>query len=243
MCQSLCFPDSVWQMLAAATLFFTTLYWVGALITLALIAVCKRIGWGRVLDTRPLPATQIRQEIQRSTVSILLFGVGSFVPWFLVQQGYANLSDNPPIWKIILEIIILFFWNEIHFYACHRLLHTRPLRRFHTDHHRSVIPTPFATYSFHPVEALLLGSVPLLPMMVWDFSLFALLSLPVFSIVLNNLGHSNYEFSHQLTASRRHHLHHAYYHGNYGFLLSFCDKWAGTAIDENHVPKRRQPEK
>src|SRR5690606_12989108 len=127
-------------------------------------------------------------------------------------------------------------WNELHFYISHRLLHTPWLRRFHATHHRSHIATPFSTYAFHPVEALMLGSVPLLPMLAHDFSFFALASLPVMSIALNTLGHSNYEFSSTapargwLDASRRHHLHHACYHGNYGFLLSVFDRLLGTAL-------------
>ncbi|HYM85768.1 MAG TPA: sterol desaturase family protein, partial [Pseudoxanthomonas sp.] len=58
----------------------------------------------------------------------------------------------------------------------------------------------------------------------------------IFSVMLNNLGHSNYEASRHapargwLGASRRHHLHHACYQGNYGFLLDIFDRWAGTVL-------------
>lgn len=82
----------------------------------------------------------------------------------------------------------------------------------------------------------MLGSVPLLPMLLHDFSLVALAALPVMSIVLNNLGHANYEFSAHApargwrAASRRHHLHHACYHGNYGFLLDVFDRVAGSVL-------------
>ena len=82
----------------------------------------------------------------------------------------------------------------------------------------------------------MLGSVPLVPMLLHDFSFAALVSLPVLSIVLNNLGHANYEFSRTApatgwrAASRRHHLHHACYQGNYGFLLDVFDRWAGSAL-------------
>ena len=91
--------------------------------------------------------------------------------------------------------------------------------------------TPFSTYSFHPLEAVLLGNVILLPMLLHDFSFAALLSLPVMSLLLNNLGHSNYDFApaaghdHWLSASRRHHLHHIRYHGNYG--RDALTDWAG----------------
>jgi sterol desaturase/sphingolipid hydroxylase (fatty acid hydroxylase superfamily) len=82
----------------------------------------------------------------------------------------------------------------------------------------------------------MLGSVPLVPMLLHDFSFAALLCLPILSIALNNLGHSNYEASRLapargwLGASRRHHLHHACYHGNYGFLLDVFDRVFGSVL-------------
>ncbi|WP_228076726.1 sterol desaturase family protein [Novilysobacter ciconiae] len=194
------------------------------------------MGLGRVLDQRPLRPGQLRREIAESCGSILLFGFGALVPWWLLRSGLAGLATQTSAPRIGIEFAALFLWNELHFYLCHRLLHTRPLRRFHAHHHRSLTPTPFSTYAFHPVEALLLGSVPILPMLVHDFSPIALFGLPVMSIVLNNLGHANYEFSRRapaggpLAASRRHHLHHAVYHGNYGFLLDVFDRLAGTTI-------------
>ena len=193
-------------------------------------------GIGRRLDPRPLPSGQLRREFGASASSILIFGTGLVVPWAMLQLGWAQLAREPSIGRVLIEIFVLFLWNELHFYVNHRVLHTPWLRRFHGMHHRSHIATPFSTYAFHPVEAVMLGSVPLIPMLLHDFSFVALGSLPILSIVLNNLGHANYEASRAapargwLGASRRHHLHHACYHGNYGFLLEVFDRWAGTVI-------------
>ena len=157
-----------------------------------------------------------------------------------------KLAQDPSLTRIALETVALFFWNELHFYASHRLLHTKWLRRFHGAHHQSHTATPFSTYALHPVEAALLGSVPLLPMLLHEFSLQALAALTVLSIALNNLGHSNYEFSARApargwrAASRRHHLHHACYHGNYGFLLGVFDRVAGTLLPID-AANARQP--
>ena len=217
--------------------FFAVLYFGAGVLTWSLThALLPRLGYGRLIDPRALAAGQLRRELGWSSVSILVFGVGLVFPWGLLQLGWARFAVDPSGWRIAIEIVVLFVWNEAHFYVNHRLLHTRWLKRFHADHHRSHVATPFSTYSFHPVEALMLGSVPLLPMLVHDFSFAALASLPVMSIALNNLGHSNYEFSRTAPAhgwrgaSRRHHLHHACYHGNYGFLLGMFDHWFGTAL-------------
>ncbi len=228
---------AAWQVVIAGTLYFALLYFVCGGFTWWLTRhVLPAIGFGRPLDPRPLRPGQVRREIAQSCISILIFGVGVLLPWWLLRQGWAGLAVNPSAMRIAIEIGVLFVWNELHFYLNHRLLHTKWLKRFHTDHHRSVTPTPFSTYAFHPVEALMLGSVPIIPMLLHDFSLVALLSLPLMSIVLNNLGHGNYEFTARapargpLAASRRHHLHHALYHGNYGFLLDVFDRIAGIRI-------------
>lgn len=231
-----------WQIAGWGLLYFAVLYFATGALTYWLTRhALPRIGYGRILDLTPLPAGQLAREIKLSSVSVVIFGVGVLLPWWLLKSGIAQLAVAPSWWQILLEVIALFFWNEFHFYACHRLLHTRWLKRFHVHHHRSRAPTPFSTYSFHPVEALMLGSVPLIPMLIHDFSLIALLSLPVMSIVLNNLGHANYEFSANApapgwrAASRKHQLHHAHYHGNYGFLLDWFDRIAGTTLPSSSV--------
>ncbi|MEZ0470655.1 sterol desaturase family protein [Luteimonas salinilitoris] len=197
------------------------------------------VGLGRRIDPRPLRPGQMRGEIASSLVSVAIFGLGSLLPWWFLQQGWARLAQDPGPLRVLAEAAVLLVWNDIHFYVNHRLLHTRPLRRYHQQHHRSLVTTPFATYSFHPLEAALLGNVILLPMLLHDFSFAALLSLPVLSLLLNNLGHSNYDYApgvgpdHWLAASRRHHLHHACYHGNYGFLFNFMDRWCGTRLPDD----------
>jgi len=227
---------SPWQVVLAGVLWFSALYFGFALLTCAFARLLLRAGYGRVLDARPLPRGQLRREIGESLVAIAVFAIGMLVPWGMLRLGWARLAHDPSSTRIALETVPLFFWNELHFYANHRLLHTRWLRRFHGAHHQSHTATPFSTYALHPVEASMLGSVPLLPMLAHDFSLQALTALTVLSIALNNLGHSNYEFSAHApapgwrAASRRHHLHHACYHGNYGFLLGIFDRLAGTLL-------------
>ena len=158
------------------------------------------------------------------------------VPWGFLQLGWAHLTPTASAGRIALEIFALLIWNDVHFWINHRLLHTRWFKRFHGDHHRSVVVTPWSTYSFHPVEAMMLGNVILLPMVLHDFAFWSLASVPVFSIFLNAVGHANYEFfpkvgpRHPLAASRRHHLHHARPAGNYGFALAFMDQIMGTKV-------------
>lgn len=200
---------------------------------------------GSVLDPRPLPAGQLRREFGLSALTILLFGIGMVFPWGLLQLGWAKLAVAPSAGRIAVEILVMVIWNEIHFYASHWLLHTRWLRRFHVPHHRSIVTTPWATYALHPVEAMMLGNVLLIPMLLHDFSFAALLATPLFSLFFNNIGHSNYDFLPDadrdrwwLNGARRHHLHHACYHGNYGFMFPFMDRLFGTALPPDAADAR-----
>ena len=238
------------EVMAVGVVFFAALYLLsGSMAWWLSHRLLPALGIGRRLDVRALPPHQLRRELGASAVSVLIFGIGLIVPWGLLRLGWARFAVDPPVWRVLAEVRLLFFWNELHFYVSHRLLHTRRLRRFHGMHHQSHIATPFSTYAFHPVEAMLLGSVPLIPMLLHDFSFAALLSLPIFSVMLNNLGHSNYEASRSapargwLGASRRHHLHHACYHGNYGFLLEVFDRWAGTVLPLDAADARHRDQR
>jgi len=84
----------------------------------------------------------------------------------------------------------------------------------------------------------MLGNVLLLPMAVHDFSVQALVALPLVSLWFNSIGHVNWDpwprlgVGHPLTSGRRHALHHARFNGNYGFLFPVVDAWMGTALED-----------
>lgn len=202
-----------------------------------------RMHIGITLDPRPLAKGQLQRELLLSACSIMIFGVGMIFPWGLLQLGWASLAINPSGLQIALEIFALIIWNEIHFYINHWLLHTRWLRQFHLPHHRSVVTTPWSTYAFHPVEAAMLGNVILLPMLVHDFSVYALFCVPLFSLLFNSIGHSNFDFNPRaprviFNGARRHHLHHACFHGNYGFMFPFMDWIFKTALPADAADKQ-----
>lgn len=194
-----------------------------------------RLGIGGIVDRRPLRDGQIGREISRSMVSILIFGAYGVVTFGAWRSGIVKIDFTAKWGQIAGDIAILLVWNELHFYGMHRLLHTRWLyRHVHRVHHESVVPTPFSTYSFHWVEAALLGSVMILPMLLFHFNVIALLALPVLSVAFNSIGHANYnvfaKHPEMHSASREHSMHHLRVSGNYGFYLPFLDQWARTRL-------------
>src|SRR5687767_12957124 len=141
---------SVLQVMCWGLIFFGGIYLgFGALNWLLTRRVLPALGIGRVLDPRPLQPGQLRRELAQSGVSVLVFGLGMVFPWGLLQLGWARLDADAGWRQVAAEVLVLAIWNDVHFWLNHRLLHTRWLRRFHGPHHRSVVTTPWATYSFH----------------------------------------------------------------------------------------------
>ena len=229
-------------LMAWATGYFLLLY-LGFGSAVALLARALQ----RPLAGEPIKPAQYTRELANSARSIALFGSGIVVPWGLVQLGAAGITYDASVSRIAAEVLMLVIWNDLHFYGMHRLLHTRLFKPAHATHHKSIVASPYAAYSMSTAEALLLGSVMPMAMLVHDFSVESLLLLPAWSITINTLAHSNCDLfpwaknGSILHFVRRHQTHHSRYHCNFGFFFSQLDRWFGTASSPspaklNHTP-------
>lgn len=215
--------------MAASMAFFLLIYF-GFAVPVWLLA--RRID--RPIETRPLAAGQVRVEILNSLRSIVLFGVGMGFTWLAYRLGWVGLDLGASGLKILLEMLFMVVWNDLYTYGVHRFLHVK-LKKTHVTHHKSVTATPFTAYSMSSLEALLLGAVMPAAMLLHDFSPAALLFLPLWSIFINTLSHSNCDFfpgaaeGSLLGFIRHHQMHHSRYHDNFGFFFSQLDAWLGTS--------------
>lgn len=218
--------------------FFTFLYFSGT--TIATVILRWLINRGKVHPIQQaIRKGQVRQEIFRSMLSILVFSIQAIpIPW-LIKKGYFAVEfDNA--WHCLWEIPLLFIWNEVHFYGVHWLLHRKWLfKNVHYVHHQAKEPTVFSVFSFHWVEAFLLGTVIFVPLALHQFHILSILSLPIMSIALNLLGHCNHEFDsnknhkHPSRFVFRHTMHHKWSQGNFGFMLPFFDRLFKTALSKD----------
>lgn len=67
--------------------------------------------------------SQIRFEMKYSLQSILIFGFSVLPIAFLVRLGWISLLPDT-VWNISMGLVILFVWNEFHFFVIHRWMHT-----------------------------------------------------------------------------------------------------------------------
>jgi Delta7-sterol 5-desaturase len=149
-------------------------------------------------------------------------------------------------WWLFLSLPLMLLWHDFYFYWTHRLLH-RPwwLRHVHGVHHRSRSPSPWAAYSFHPVEALINGMVTPLALAAVPLHWSVMLAFAMHQIFRNAWGHAAVEtmprgFARhwlwgRLTTTTHHHLHHETAKGNYGLWFTWWDRWCGTERSDYHA--------
>ncbi|WP_339923914.1 sterol desaturase family protein [uncultured Cyclobacterium sp.] len=209
--------------------YFLVLYFgVGSLF----LAVCKYLESHNLLHKiRPeiVSRSQVIFEIKHSLKSIVVFGFSIIPVIYFVRLSIIELLPNTWL-TVLLGLIALTLWNEVHFYLVHRLMHQKfMMKKVHCIHHKSHVPTVFSVYSFHWVEAFLLSTVPLTILPFMPFAILAVFIFPLISILLNFAGHCNYRFGNGTGNGWEHfgtyhNEHHSRGRKNYGFALNFLDK-------------------
>ncbi|KAJ4475638.1 fatty acid hydroxylase [Lentinula aciculospora] len=188
---------------------------------------------------------QVKLEIQTSLKAFPVMTLLT-VPWFLGEvrgwsQLYTNVDDmhigllgNLGGWGSWVYMVFSAVWflvfTDYCIYWVHRLLH-HPLlyKPLHKPHHKWIIPTPFASHAFHPVDGYL-QSVPY-HLFVVLFPMHRLLFLGLF-VAVNFwaifIHDSDMITGHPLekiiNGPAHHTLHHIYYTVNYGQYFTWADR-------------------
>ncbi len=187
----------------------------------------------------------IREIFYSLQTTVIWAGVGYTVmktPLIKYTQYYENLSDYP-LWWIPVSIILAMAIDDTYYYWMHRTLHHPKLfKRIHLLHHKSVNPTPWASYSFHFFEAFLEVMVFPLILLLIPMHSIALILLILIGLALNVYGHLGFEiapkwFRHSflfelISTSTFHNMHHSKFNGNYGLYIRFWDRIMETEHPE-----------
>ena len=209
-------------------LYFSFLYFGIASIFLG---VCKKLHAHQILQKIILKEVfqkQIQFEMKHSLKSIIIFGFSIIPLIYLIRIGKVTLLPNT-FFNVLIGLIILNLWNEVHFFIIHRIMHLHFfMKSVHYIHHQSKVPTVYSVYSFHWLEALLLSTVPLTIIPFLSFSFLSIAIYPITSILINYSGHCNYRFGNGSGKSwylfgTHHNEHHNKFKNNYGFLLAIFD--------------------
>lgn len=223
-------------------------YLVLSAIVYFIFYVWKRRAWLylKIQQRFPTP-TDYQREIGYSALTSLIFGV---VAWLCLGTSfveytkfYADIDQYGVAW-LVLSIPLTLLIHDAYFYWIHRFMHWPPMYRLmHLTHHRSVNPSPWAAFAFHPLEAVAeAGIIPIL-LLLLPLHPISFLGFVTFMLLFNIYGHLGYElFSRKiyhhpigkwLNSSVYHNLHHEKFHGNYGLYFTFWDRFCGTLREDS----------
>jgi lathosterol oxidase len=204
--------------------------------------IFKKRWWQRKIIQKAPTGADVRREMKWSVLTAFIYGLvgvatilaGKVWGW----QMYRKIESHGWGW-FVASIGIAIIVHDTWFYWTHRLMHHRRLfKLFHRVHHESTNPTPWAAYSFAPLEAavqacifpLLVFTVPMHPLAFFAFM--------IWQIVFNVLGHTGYEYFPKwmmsswlgkvLNTPTNHVQHHEKMRGNYGLYFNVWDRLMGT---------------
>ncbi|CAG8165805.1 unnamed protein product [Penicillium salamii] len=178
---------------------------------------------------------QIKLEINQGISAIPTITLLT-VPFFLAEiRGWSKLYDftsQSPFWGYtLLQYPLFICFTDSGIYWIHRGLH-HPLvyRWLHKPHHKWAVPTPFASYAFHPLDGWS-QSLPyhIFPM-IFPLQKVAYLGLFVFVTMWTVLIHDAEYLptSEIINGASCHTMHHLYFNYNYGQFTTAWDRLGGT---------------
>ncbi|KAI7873907.1 hypothetical protein K492DRAFT_211874 [Lichtheimia hyalospora FSU 10163] len=179
---------------------------------------------------------QVRLEIDCAVKAVPGFALLT-VPWFWGEvKGYSKLYDGMPSttyeWLYFLASMPLFlFFTDCGIYLVHRALHSKLLyKHLHKPHHKWIVPTPFASHAFHPLDGYF-QSVPyhlyvyLFPMQKWQY-IFMFVFVNCWTVMIHD---GNFISRSTVINTTAHHtVHHLYFNYNYGQYFTFWDRLGGS---------------
>lgn len=222
-------------------------YLIAGLAVSGLILLLGRWAETRRIQARKPGVADRRREFANSLRTIMVIAATGALILLLARAGLIDVTRTlPPLWLGLAEFVAIVVAHDAYFYWMHRGLHSRAMfLRAHATHHQSRTPTPWAAYSFAPLEAVFEAAflpIFLLAVPVHGVTIFAFL---VHQIGRNALGHSGHELMpsgftrHWLgrwfTTTTHHDLHHSGVRHNFGLYFTWWDRMMGTEHPDYHA--------
>ena len=195
----------------------------------------------RKIQAREATFADKRREVLQSLQSALVYVVATgFIIWGVDTGVLHRFLGSYGMAGDLALIAAMIVAHDAYFYWAHRTMHhPRLFKFFHSAHHRSITPTPWAAYSFAVPEAVVM--VLFVPLWLFfvatpGWVIFVWLN---FQIIRNAMGHAGFEFfprwwldsplTRWVNTTTHHDLHHnGSFNHNYGLYFTWWDKWMGT---------------
>ncbi|KAG0300843.1 c-5 sterol desaturase [Dissophora globulifera] len=188
------------------------------------------------------PTSAIQQSIAAAVVSATGVNATAAAAAASAAKTAARAAKFGPLapliepfmdgWGYVAVSVVLFlFFTDFGIYWIHRFLH-HPLvyKRIHKPHHKWIVPTPFSSHAFHPVDGYLQSTpyhifVFLVPMQKYIY-LGMFMFVNFWSVLIHD---GEYLVSGAVVNSAAHHaVHHLYFNYNYGQYWTLWDRIGGS---------------
>ncbi len=204
----------------------------------------------RLINGKKPNNAKIYSEIRYSIGTIVIIAIIGVGNKWAFEAGYFEMyfDIEERGWLYFLfSIGIMILFHDTYFYWTHRAMHHPWLfKKVHKVHHLSHNPSPWAAYSFHPIEATI--NTLFLPaiFIILPVHLTAIIVVLIFMILRNVWGHLGYELlpkgfiTNKLfnwnNSTTHHHLHHNHPNSNFGLYFTWWDDLMGTT-NKNYKDK------
>ncbi|EST09609.1 Fatty acid hydroxylase [Kalmanozyma brasiliensis GHG001] len=180
---------------------------------------------------------QVRLEIESSMRAFLPLDFLT-VPWFVLEvRGHSKLYENISDYGwgyALLSVPLFLLFTDFLIYWVHRLEHhPRLYKHVHKPHHKWLVPTPWASHAFHPLD----GYAQSLPYHIFPFvfplhrvvSICLFVFVNLWSILIHDSDMiCNSPLEKIINGPSHHTLHHLFFTCNYGQYFTFCDRAGGS---------------
>lgn len=186
---------------------------------------------------------EIKQTMESMPIMSLLTA-----PFLVAEvRGYAKLYDSfsdEPFWGYsFIQFPLFIAFTDLCIYWIHRGLH-HPLiyKTLHKPHHKWIMPSPFASHAFHPMDGWS-QSVPyhLFPF-IFPLQKLAYVFLFGFINLWTVLIHDGEYVANSpvINGAACHTMHHLYFNYNYGQFTTLWDRMGGSYRKPNEELFRRE---
>ncbi|PSS00922.1 hypothetical protein BD289DRAFT_360481 [Coniella lustricola] len=225
--------DNIWRQALSLYLivwfFGILLYFIFATLSYAFVFDKKTLQHPKYLRN------QMTLEIKQTMGAMPGMSFCTMLMMLLEVRGYTKLYDtcaDAPFGAYTwLQFPFFILFTDFGIYWIHRWLH-HPLiyKRLHKPHHKWIMPTPFASHAFHPLDGFA-QSVPyhVFPL-IFPLQKIAFLALFIIVNVWTILIHDGEFVSDNpvINGAACHSIHHLAFNYNYGQYTTLWDRLGGS---------------
>ncbi|KAK3505114.1 hypothetical protein B0T13DRAFT_455343 [Neurospora crassa] len=178
---------------------------------------------------------QVWLEIKQTNAALPVMALFTF-PFLVAEvRGYSLLYDTtaegPGRWYDFFQFPLFIMFTDFGIYWIHRGLH-HPLvyKHLHKPHHKWIMPTPYASHAFHPID----GFAQSIPYHIFPFIFplqkMAYVGLFVFINFWTIMIHDGEYYANNpvINGAACHSVHHFAFNYNYGQFTTLWDRLGGS---------------